>query len=123
HARISLELFDWCRLPPGHFHSTLIQVATWWGLPALIFYGSFMAIFLLMAGRLARGLSGGEWKARGIALGTLGSISAFNVSSIFHFNFGDGEVVMALWLVAGVLFAVKRLAFGSSASAGESGRG
>ena len=53
----------------------------------------------------------GSWPFRGIAYGGLGAIAAFNVSSLVHFNFGDGEVVMALWLVTGLVFAVRRIAF------------
>jgi membrane-associated protease RseP (regulator of RpoE activity) len=104
-------LFDNDRLPPGHFHSTPIQVATWWGLPALAFYASFMTIFVLQFWRLSRRLkSDKRWEGWGLALGGVGVLTAFNVSSLAHFNFGDGEVVMVLWLVTGIVFAVRRLA-------------
>ncbi len=104
-------LFDNDRLPPGHFHSTPIQVATWWGLPALAFYASFMTIFAIQFWRLSRRLRDDKrWEGWGLALGGIGVLTAFNVSSIAHFNFGDGEVVMVLWLVTGIVFAVRRLA-------------
>jgi hypothetical protein len=104
-------LFDNDRLPPGHFHSTPIQVATWWGLPALAFYASFMTIFVLQFWRLSRRLKTDKrWEGWGLALGGVGVLTAFNVSSLAHFNFGDGEVVMVLWLVTGIVFAVRRLA-------------
>ena len=108
-------LFDNDRLPPGHFHSTPIQVATWWGLPALAFYSSFMIIFALQFWKMSRRLKAekqhGGW---GLALGGIGVLTAFNISSIAHFNFGDGEVVMVLWLVTGMVFAVCRLALEGS---------
>jgi hypothetical protein len=106
--RETLGLYDEGRLPPGHFHSTPIQIATWWGLPALIFYFSFMAIFTVEIWKLSRSLrSKKQWDLFGITLGGLGVLVAFNVSSLVHFNFGDGEVVMAFWLLIGLAFAVR----------------
>jgi hypothetical protein len=106
-----LGLYDDGRLPPGHFHSTPIQIATWWGIPALIFYYSFMAIFAVEIWKLCKKLRIKEqWNLFGIALGGLGALVAFNVSSLVHFNFGDGEVVMAFWLLTGLVFAVRQAA-------------
>jgi len=108
----SLGLYDKGRLPPGHFHSTPVQIAVWWGLLALIFYCSFMTIVVAETGRLIKEVKPrAEWQPLGIALGGLGAVVAFNVSSIVHFNFGDGEVVMAFWLLTGLVFAVRRIAF------------
>jgi len=105
-----LGLYNDGRLPPGHFHSTPVQIAVWWGLVALIFYGSFMTVFTIEIWRFIRGSSSfNQWQVRGIALGGLGTLVAFNVSSFAHFNFGDGEVVMALWLLTGLAFAVRRI--------------
>jgi len=108
----SLGLFDEGKLPPGHFHSTPVQIAVWWGLLGLIFYSAFMTISLLETWRLIRKVkSDDRWQLMGIALGGLGAIAAFNVSSLAHFNFGDGEVVMAFWFLTGLAFAVRRIAF------------
>jgi O-antigen ligase len=105
-----LGLYDDGRLPPGHFHSTPIQIATWWGLPALAFYFSVMAIFIAEAWKLSRRLKAeNRLEAWGISIGVLGALVAFNVSSLVHFNFGDGEVVMMFWLLTGLLFAVRRV--------------
>ena len=109
--KTSLGLYDEGRLPPGHFHSTPVQIAVWWGLLALVFYFSFMALFGIETWRLIRSLEPpSKWQSRGIALGGLGAVAAFNVSSLAHFNFGDGEVVMAFWLLTGLAFAVRRIA-------------
>jgi len=108
----SLGLYDEGRLPPGHFHSTPVQIAVWWGLLGLIFYYSFMTMFVVQTWRLIKMVkSDSRWQLWGIALGGLGAIVAFNVSSFVHFNFGDGEVVMAFWLLTGLAFAVRRIAF------------
>ncbi len=107
------KLYSEGKLPPGHFHSTPIQIATWWGLPALIFYSAMMVMFAIEIFRLGRMVRVREqWKMWGIALGTMGALLAFNVSSVVHFNFGDGEVVMAFWLMVGLAFAVRKIALG-----------
>lgn len=118
----SLGLYDEGRLPPGHFHSTPVQIAVWWGLLGLVFYCAFMTILIVETWRLiARAKSEGKWPLTGVALGGLGAVLAFNVSSLAHFNFGDGEVVMAFWLVAGLVFALRRIEFdGSDAARTES---
>jgi O-antigen ligase len=109
--KTSLGLYAEGRLPPGHFHSTPIQIATWWGLPALIFYFSFMCILFVTLLRSGRELkAAGQWRLWGIQLGCLGALVAFNVSSLVHFNFGDGEVVMVFWLLMGIGFAIQRMA-------------
>ncbi len=108
----SLGLYDDGKLPPGHFHSTPVQIAVWWGLLGLVFYYTFMTIFVLKTWRLIKMVKPDRpWQLRGIAQGGLGAIVAFNVSSFAHFNFGDGEVVMAFWFLTGLAFAVRRIAF------------
>ena len=88
-------LYDNGKLPPGHFHSTPIQIAVWWGLLALLLYYAMMAIFAVEMWRLVKRLRhDGRWELWGVALGGLGGLVAFNISSLVHFNFGDGEVVM-----------------------------
>lgn len=98
-------------LPPGHFHSTFLQIAVWYGLPALFTYA-----FLLWSlfGGLWDGLNlhsppetgpGPPQAGRGLIVGTIGALSGFTASSLVHFNLGDGEVAMTLWLVLGCAFA------------------
>jgi len=109
--REKYELYNGGKLPPGHFHSTPIQIATWWGLPALGFYVALMVMFFLKMWRSSQQFrakkNGNAW---GIVLGGMGALVAFNVSSLAHFNFGDGEVVMMFWLLTGLVFAVRQLA-------------
>lgn len=107
----SLGLYDDGKLPPGHFHSTPVQIAVWWGLLGLILYCAVMTIFVRELWRLIKMVKrDSRWQLRGIALGGLGAVAAFSVSSLAHFNFGDGEVVMAFWLMTGLAFAVRRIA-------------
>ncbi len=80
-------------LPPGHFHNTYLQVAVWYGLPAL---AAYVWLLLTYFGQLIQ-------RARdGVALGALGALAGFAASGIAHFNLGDGEVAMMLWLVLGL---------------------
>lgn len=110
----ALGLYDEGRLPPGHFHSTPVQIAVWWGLLGLVFYYAFMTILTVEIWRVVKRMQ--SWQSRGISLGVLGAVVAFNVSSLVHFNFGDGEVVMAFWLLTGLAFAVRRIAIEESAT-------
>lgn len=108
--REKYALYNNGKLPPGHFHSSYIQIAAWWGLPALAFYFSMMTIFFLEMWKLSRRLRREQaWQEWGIVLGGIGTLVAFNISSIVHFNFGDGEVVMVFWLITGIVFAVRHL--------------
>ena len=119
----SLGLYDEGRLPPGHFHSTPVQIAVWWGLLGLVFYCAFMTILVVETWRLIKRVtSEGKWQLAGIALGGLGAVLAFNVSSLAHFNFGDGEVVMAFWLLAGLVFAIRRIESDASDAAQSEGK-
>jgi hypothetical protein len=108
--REKYALYNGGKLPPGHFHSTPIQIATWWGLPALGFYVTLMVLFFLKMWKSSQQFRAAKNNdAWGIVLGGLGALVAFNISSLAHFNFGDGEVVMAFWLLTGLVFAVRRL--------------
>jgi len=80
-------------LPPGHFHNTYLQVAVWYGLPAL---AAYLWLLLTYVGQLLRR------RRDGIALGALGALTGFAASGIAHFNLGDGEVAMVLWFVIGI---------------------
>lgn len=107
-----IHAFDWGLyaagdLPPGHFHNTFLQIAVWYGIPALLVYGLFL--ITLFSG-LWRGLKAAasrpQFEGSGVILGALGGLSGFCVSSMVHFNLGDGEVAMTLWLILGCAFAV-----------------
>jgi O-antigen ligase len=104
-------LFDNGRLPIGHMHSNLLQIALERGVPALI-------VWLIMLGMYGRAL----WKTirksnqgngiveyfpRALALGALGGLIGFFVSGLVHYNWGDSEVVMVFYLIMGLSLAVQ----------------
>lgn len=110
-------LYDNCRSEfRSHFHSTPIQLAVERGLPGLLLWLSVLAIYARTLWRSVRGETGDEpvWLAgsllpdfsttlnRGIWLGALGGLIGFFASSLVHYNYGDGEVVMVLYLIMGL---------------------
>lgn len=96
-----------------HFHSTPIQIAVERGLPALAAWVLLMAVYwwtLVRLTRLTRTLAQADWASYGLALGSLGGTSGFLASSLVHYNFGDSEVVLLFWFLAGLALACQRRA-------------
>jgi hypothetical protein len=103
-------LFDNGRLPIGHMHSNLLQIALERGVPALL-------VWLILLGVYARMLFSlvtidGLTEVRGLALGALGGLVGFFTSGMVHYNWGDSEVVTVLYLIMGLSLAVARIVRG-----------
>ncbi len=103
-------LFDKCRLPTGHMHSTPLQFALERGVPALLAWLVLLFLYARMLWRLARSPAVGVWMERGVALGALGGLAGFFASGIVHYNFGDSEVVMIFYFIMGLTLALERMA-------------
>jgi hypothetical protein len=125
-------LFDHGRLPIGHMHSNLLEIALERGLPALIVWLLLLGVYARLLWRLVRrdlpivsgpfavssaGTSGawssgewpsGHWIDRGIALGALGGLAGFFSSGLVHYNWGDSEVVMIFYLIMGLSLVLAR---------------
>ncbi len=110
-------MFDGGRIPWGHMHSNLLQIALERGLPALLLWLAFLFVYartLWRSLRLVRtpsvsdGLSLGPWIDRGILLGALGGLAGFLTSGLVHYNWGDSEVVMVFFMIMGLALAVQR---------------
>ena len=102
-----------------HFHSTPIEIAVELGLLALAAWCVLIAAYWLMLARLAtqaRKLA--DPFPYGLSLGILCATSAFFVSCIVHYDFGDSVVVFLLWFLAGLALAVYQQAKARPASAG-----
>ena len=93
-------LFDRGYLPMGHFHSTPLQLAVERGMPALLFWLAFLAIYARTLWRAAGAAA--DTSARGILLGCLGGLAGFFTAGLVHYNLGDGEVAMVFYLLAGL---------------------
>lgn len=107
-------LFDNCRLPIGHMHSTPLQLALERGIPALAAWLVLIFIYGRMLWRLARSETVDGWIERGIALGALGGLVGFFLSGLVHYNFGDSEVVMIFYFIMGLSLALERLSRGKT---------
>jgi len=101
-------LFDKGRLPRGHMHSDVLQIALERGLPALFLWLAFLFVYARTLWRLLRSGAKLEWIERGILLGALGGLAGFFTSGLVHYNWGDSEVVMVLYFIIGLSLAIHR---------------
>jgi hypothetical protein len=101
-------LFDGGRLPMGHMHSNVLQIALERGIPALLIWLVFLGIYARMLWRLARSPAITDWVERGLVLGGLGGLCGFFTSGVVHYNWGDSEVVMIFYCIVGLTLALER---------------
>jgi len=103
------RMFDNGRLPIGHMHSTPLQFAFERGIPALIAWIVWIALYFRMLWRAWRRTDVG-WPERGVVLGSLGGSVGFLASGLVHYNWGDSEVVMIFYLLTGLNIWIARRA-------------
>ena len=85
-----------------HLHSTPLQLAFDRGLPLLVLWLWMMISFWLTLARSERRAADlSDTNSYGILLGTLGALTAFLVSSLVNYNYGDAEVAMLFWFLMG----------------------
>lgn len=102
-------MFDKGHIPWGHMHSNLLQIALERGVPALLLWLAFLFAY---ARSLLNSLRSGpkpDWLERGILLGALGGLIGFCTSGLVHYNWGDSEVVMVLYMIMGLSLSISRL--------------
>lgn len=104
----SWGMFDQGRRPWGHMHSNYLQIALERGIPALIAWLIWMALYGRMLWRLRRRVPNENWIEKGIVLGALGGLAGFMTSGVVHYNWGDSEVVMVFYLIMGLSLVVER---------------
>ncbi len=110
------HLFDDGKLPMGHFHNTYLQLVVERGFPALFLW---VWILFIYAKTLLRAITNYELRTadsegnspftiyhlpllKGILLGCFGAVVGFCSSGIVHYNLGDAEVAMVLFLLMGL---------------------
>jgi O-antigen ligase len=93
----------------GHMHSNFLQIALERGLPALVLWLTFLFVYARTLWRSLRtaGSTLG-WMERGILLGALGGLAGFFTSGVVHYNWGDSEVVMVLYMIMGLALVIHR---------------
>lgn len=102
-------LFDGGRIPMGHMHSNILQIALERGIPALVLWLGFLAVYVKTLWRTLRSAGEVGWMERGILLGALGGFAGYFVSGLVHYNWGDSEVVMVVYMIMGLALAIHRL--------------
>ena len=112
------DLFDHGRLPMGHMHSNLLQIALERGVPALLAWLILLGVYARVLWRILRrkfpetpaasALLDQSWIDKGIALGALGGLAGFFASGIVHYNWGDSEVVLVFYFIMGLSLVVDR---------------
>jgi hypothetical protein len=124
-------LFDNGRIPIGHMHSNLLQLALERGVPALLMWLFLLGVYARTLWRAYRRLSKptiddaetgdkgkqffgwdpaglDAWMDRGILLGALGGLAGFFVSGVVHYNWGDSEVIMIFYFIMGLSLVLAR---------------
>jgi len=99
-------MFENGHIPWGHMHSNILQIALERGLPALILWLGFLLVYARTIWRSLRMKSDEQWIERGVLLGALGGLAGFFTSGLVHYNWGDSEVVMVFFMIAGLSFAI-----------------
>jgi hypothetical protein len=100
-------LFDNGRLPLGHMHSNLLQIALERGLPALIVWLTLLGVYIRMLWRVSRREEIDQF-SRGLVIGALGGAVGFFTSGLVHYNWGDSEVVTVFYFIMGLCLVVER---------------
>ncbi len=101
-------LFDHGRLPMGHMHQTLLEIALERGLPALLAWLLFVWLYARMLWRLVRRTANENWIEHGLVLGALGGLCGFMASAMVHYNFGDSEVAIMFYFIIGLCLALDK---------------
>jgi O-antigen ligase len=99
-------------------HSTPIQISFDRGLPALGLWLWLMFVFWRLASRTELKTRGEPAPIHGLALGVMGALAGFLVSSLVNYNFGDSEVALLLWWMMGAVVVMNKIesASGNSSS-------
>lgn len=85
-----------------HLHSTPLQLAFDRGVPMLMLWLWMMGAFWLSIARSERKSADlRDTNSYGVLMGTLGTLTAFLVSSLVNYNYGDAEVAMMFWFLMG----------------------
>jgi O-antigen ligase len=102
-------MFENGRIPWGHMHSDVLQLALERGLPALVVWLGLLGFYARHLWRALRSSRQLHWLDKGILLGALGGLAGFLTSGLVHYNWGDSEVVMVFYLMMGLALTVQRL--------------
>jgi hypothetical protein len=89
-------------------HSTPIQIAFDRGLPGLGMWLWLMCVFYRLAAQTEKRLRGESPAIHGLAVGIIGALAGFLLSSLVNYNFGDSEVALLLWWMMGAVVIIDK---------------
>ena len=101
------HMFQNGQIPLGHMHSDYIEFAFERGIPTLIAWIVWMAIYLTMCWRGYREANFG-WPERGILLGAFGGTVGLMLAGFVHYNWGDSEDAMVFYAIMGLALGTLR---------------
>ena len=104
----SWGMFDNGKIPWGHMHSNLLQIALERGVPALLLWLALLGVYARTIWRSLKARDKLEWIERGVLLGALGGLAGFFTSGLVHYNWGDSEVIMVFYAIMGLSLAIFR---------------
>jgi putative inorganic carbon (HCO3(-)) transporter len=87
----------------GHAHNSFLQIAVDSGLVGLTAFLAFFVVLLRTGWQAYRLLPPTAEPLRSFALGAWLSIIGFLIGGMTQHNFGDAEVVIVMWTVAGLI--------------------
>lgn len=90
----------------GHLHNNFIQIAAERGVIGLSCWLWLWVAFYWHAGQIYRGLGPDARQARALVIGSLASVTGFHVAGIFEYTFGDSEVIMLVYFLMALPYAV-----------------
>ena len=98
---------DWP--PEGHLHNNLIMwMATLGTLGFSVLVALFVRLWIYLANIEKHVRT--DWLLGSLSLGGLAVLIGFHVNGLFEWNFGDTEIIMLIWTVVGLGFAVEKVA-------------
>jgi len=89
-----------------HLHSNLFQIAAERGLIGVACWLWIWVAFYRQTWMIFRGLEPGTPRASALVVGSLASITGFQVAGLFEFTFGDSEVIMLVYFLMALPYVV-----------------
>jgi O-antigen ligase len=92
--------------PRGHLHNTPLQILVERGLVGLLAWASIFVAFFWHVGRFLARARRARSTSEAVVAGSLAAVAGFLVAGLTEYNFGDSEVVLVLYTVMAVPFAL-----------------
>jgi O-antigen ligase len=94
--------------PWGHLHNNLIMwLVTLGGVGFAVLVALFVKLWITV-NHIERRVRH-DWLLGSVALGCLAMMAGFHVNGLFEWNFGDAEIIMVVWAIVGITFAVEKI--------------